>query len=197
MPDKDLQPAGVALTLQFSQASPFGYRIDTMQQPSMETQDQTPISRSRFILGGLIFAAGFLSPLLIPWVTRSDLPASWKTLLSTGLVAGLPEIGMLLAVAVLGKQGFAQLKAMIFAKLRAVTKPTQVSRARYHVGLVMLLAPLALGWLLPYLEHLGVAVPDGHLWIHIVLDVIFASSFIVLGAGFWDKIQGLFRHTPG
>jgi len=69
-----------------------------------------PVGKTRFIIGGAVFVGGFLSPLLIPLVTSSDLPGNWKAILSTGLVAGLPEVGMLLAVAILGKQGFAQLK---------------------------------------------------------------------------------------
>ncbi len=89
----------------------------------------------------MIFVGGFLSPLLLPLVTSSDLPGNWKAILSTGLVAGLPEVGMLLAVAVLGKQGFAQLKEMFFSRFRKITEPAAVSLTRYRDWFVYVLYP--------------------------------------------------------
>ena len=155
------------------------------------------VSKIRFIVGGALFVGGFLSPLLIPLVTSSDLPGNWKAILSTGLVAGLPEVGMLLAVAVLGKQGFAQLKQMIFSRLKKVTEPSAVSLTRYRIGLVMFFTPLLLGWLEPYAAHFFTPLAGGSLAPVIFFDLVFASSFIVLGAGFWEKIRTLFVHeTP-
>jgi len=157
-----------------------------------------PVSKTRFIVGGALFVGGFLSPLLIPLVTSSDLPGNWKAILSTGLVAGLPEVGMLLAVAVLGKQGFAQLKEMIFLRLRKVTEPSSVSLTRYRIGLFMFFIPLLLGWLGPYAAHFFTPFAHGSLAPAIFFDLVFASSFIVLGAGFWEKIRSLFVYeTPG
>lgn len=152
------------------------------------------VSRTRFVIGGALFIGGFLSPLLIPLVTASDLPDSWKAILSTGLVAGLPEVGMLLAVAVLGKQGFAQLKEMFFSRFRKITEPAAVSRTRYRIGLFMFFIPLLTGWLQPYVVHFFPAFGSGHMLPVILMDLVFASSFIVLGAGFWEKIHSLFVH---
>ncbi len=156
------------------------------------------VSKTKFLIGGALFIGGFLSPLLIPLVTSSDLPGNWKAILSTGLVAGLPEVGMLLAVAVLGKQGFAQLKEMIFSRLRKVTEPSAVSLTRYRIGLFMFFIPLLLGWLEPYVAHLISPVVGGSFASAIIFDLMFALSFIVLGAGFWEKIRSLFVHdVPG
>jgi len=114
--------------------------------------------------------------------------------LSTGLVAGLPEVGMLLAVAILGKQGFAQLKEMVFSRFRKITEPAAVSAKRYRVGLFMFFVPLLLGWLQPYMAHFFPVLGSGKLLPYFLMDLVFASSFIVLGAGFWEKIQNLFIH---
>lgn len=151
-----------------------------------------PVGRMKFIIGGVLFVGGFLSPLLIPIVTSSDLPDSWKAILSTGLVAGLPEVGMLLAVAVLGKQGFAQLKEMFFSKFKKITEPAAVSQTRYRIGLFMFFFPLLTGWLQPYVVHFFPSFGSGHMLPVILMDLVFASSFIVLGAGFWEKIHSLF-----
>lgn len=111
------------------------------------------MSRARFFIGGTLFVVGFLCPLFVPLVTGSDLPGNWKATLTTALMVGLPEVGMLLAAAVLGKQGFAQLKEMFFSRFRKVTEPSAVSANRYRVGLFMFFVPLLLGWLQPYVVH--------------------------------------------
>jgi hypothetical protein len=152
------------------------------------------VSKTRFVIGGILLVGGFLSPLLIPFVTSSDLPGNWKAILSTGLVAGLPEVGMLLAVAVLGKQGFAQLKEMFLSRFRKVTEPAAVSATRYRIGLIMFFIPLLLGWLQPYAVNFFPAVASDNMLPFILMDLVFASSFIVLGAEFWEKIHGLFIH---
>ena len=158
-----------------------------------EPVDQ-PVSKTRFVIGGVVFAGGFLSPLLLPLVTSSDLPGNWKAILSTGLIAGLPEVGMLLAVAILGKQGFAQLKEMFFSRFRKITEPAAVSQTRYRIGLFMFFVPLLSGWLQPYLVHFFPILNGDQMLHFILMDLVFASSFVVLGAGFWGKIRSLFVH---
>ena len=153
------------------------------------------VSKTRFVVGGALFVGGFLSPLLIPLVTSSDLPGNWKAILSTGLVAGLPEVGMLLAVAVLGKQGFAELKEMFLSRFRKVTEPSAVSLTRYRIGLLMFFIPLLFGWMEPYVAHFFIPMADGSLASVVFFDLLFALSFVVLGAGFWEKIRSLFVHT--
>lgn len=157
-----------------------------------------PPGAVRLVLGGTLFVGGFFSPLLIPWVTQSDLPAEWKAVLSAGLVAGLPEIGMVLAAAVLGKQGFALLKQKLFAVLRKHTEPAAVSAGRYRLGLVMFCTPLLVGWVHPYLARVlpALSMEQGSLAPFIFLDLVFAASFVVLGADFWEKIRRLFVYSP-
>ncbi len=154
-----------------------------------------PPGKARFIIGGAVFVAGFLSPLLIPLVTSSDLPGNWKAILSTGLVAGLPEVGMLLAVAILGKQGFAQLKQVFFSRFRKITDPATVSATRYRIGLLMFFVPLLSGWLQPYVMYFFPTFTPDHMLSYIFMDLVFATSFIVLGAEFWGKIHSLFVHN--
>lgn len=166
-----------------------------MNNSDANSQGEQAISKTRFVIGGLLFGGGFLSPLALPLVTGSDLPANWKAILSTGLVAGLPEVGMLLAIAVLGKQGFAQLKKMFFSMFRKVTEPAAVSQTRYRIGLFMFFLPLLTGWLQPYLVHFFPTIASDNLLPFVLGDLVFASSFIVLGAGFWEKIHGLFIHS--
>ncbi len=156
---------------------------------------EAPPPRGRLILGGVIFVSGFLCPLLVPLVTASDLSPAWKATLSGLLLLGIPEIFMLIAVAVLGKPGFAFLKAKILGFLkRTVEPPEAVSLARYRAGLVLFVSPLFLGWVSPYVAPVifGDRQPD--LWYSVGGDVMFIASFFVLGGEFWDKVRALFVH---
>ena len=72
------------------------------------------LPKGRLYAGGIIFIAGFLSPLLVPLVTSSPLPVEWKTAISGLLLIGIPELAMLVAAAVMGKEGFNYLKQLLF-----------------------------------------------------------------------------------
>ena len=149
----------------------------------------------RYRVGLTIFVAGLAAPLAIPLVTSSDLPTAWKTAVSGALAVGVPEIAMVVAAAVMGKEGFAELKLRFGRFLRKYGPPDEVSRGRYRVGLVMFTLPLVLGLLDPYVGgHLPGYGAQRQLWA-IAADVVFVASFFVLGGGFWDKLRALFVHT--
>ena len=153
------------------------------------------ISRSRLLVGGAIFIAGLLSPLLIAVVVNSSLSTGTKTLLSGALAFGIPEVGMLLAIIILGKDGFAYLKKTSIQFMRRnFMPPEKVSRTRYRVGLVMITLPLLMAWLGPYLG--GYIFGDNKLsWITALAgDVLFLTGLFVLGGDFWDKLRALFRY---
>jgi hypothetical protein len=155
------------------------------------------ISRGRLIFGASVFIVGFLAPLFVPLVTRSDLSLAWKTTLSGLLMAGIPELFMLITVGILGKDGYQFLKGKVFAFLKKHGPPQQVSRLRYKIGLVMFTIPLLLALLFPYLEHHFSKLETIDMYIHIGGDISFFFSFFVLGGEFWDKIQALFTYTGG
>lgn len=148
----------------------------------------------RFPTGVAIFVIGFCAPLAIPLVAATGLPTGWKTLISGALAVGVPEIMMVIAAAVMGKEGFAELKRRIGAFFRRHGPPDTVNRTRYRIGLAMFASPLLLGWLGPYLSgHLPGF--DAHtVWWHIGGDLVFFASFFVLGGEFWDKLRALFVH---
>ena len=157
---------------------------------SVSDKNESP-SKSRLILGGIIFISGFLSPLAIPLVTGSNLSTEWKTMLSAVLVLGLPEVFMLIAVAILGKQGFDYLKSHLWQAVRPADK---VSAMRYRIGLVLFFTPILFGWLSPYLELWVTEFGTLQIRLAIAGDIIFAISLFVLGGDFWLKIKALFTH---
>ena len=148
----------------------------------------------RFRTGVIVFVASWCSPLLIPLVATSDLSARWKTVVSGALAAGIPEIGAILAIAIMGKSGFNTMKNRIFSFLKKYGPSDRVSLARYRIGLVMFGIPLLFGWLAPYLQKLIPDYEESRVLLAAAGDLVFVSSLIVLGGDFWDKIRSLFVH---
>lgn len=148
--------------------------------------------RARLIWGGAVFIAGFLAPLLIPFVIASSLPASFKTLISGLLAIGIPELFMLMAAAILGKPGFRYLKSGIYSWFKKYGPPGTVSRTRYRIGLIMFIIPILMGFVLPYVWEMIPFLKDNLLYFIITGDLVLLISLFVLGGDFWDKLRSLF-----
>ena len=160
----------------------------------MTTTTAPKIEKTKLYIGGTIFIIGVLSPLLIPLVTNSNLSVGFKTILSGLLALGIPEVFMIIAVAVMGKSGYEFLKGKFFGFLKNFAPPDQVSLTRYRIGLILFSLPILLGILQPYLALYISFFNETSLWITIGFDVIFIASFFVLGGDFWDKLSGLFKY---
>ena len=162
----------------------------------MENSEQHKnISKARLIIGGVVFVIGFMAPLFIPLVTGSELSTGWKTTLSGLLMAGVPELFMVITVGILGKDGYQYLKGKVFAFLKKHGPPQQVSRLRYKIGLVLFSIPLLLALLFPYASHHFTVLEEIESIVNIGGDVMFFTSFFVLGGEFWDKIRALYTYT--
>jgi len=156
---------------------------------------ETGLTKRRLYTGGAIFVIGFLSPLLVPLVTASPLPVGWKTAISGLLLVGVPELAMLIAVAVMGKDGFNYLKQLIFGFLgKHFAPPESVSLIRYRIGLMLFMIPLLFGWLVPYISGYLSFFEENRLLFAVIGDVLLLSSLFVLGGEFWDKLRALFVH---
>jgi hypothetical protein len=149
-------------------------------------------AKARFRLGTTIFIIGFCSPVLIPFVTATDLPLKWKATLSGALALGIPELFSIIAIAIMGKPGFQQLKSIFFGFMKIHGPAEKVSITRYRIGLIMFVLPVAIGWLAPYGPDQILGYEPQGLTLNIVFDLMFFSSFFVLGGEFWDKLQALF-----
>ena len=150
-----------------------------------------PSSKKLFI-AGTIFITGFLSPLLIPVVTSSNLSTGWKATLSGLLALGIPELFMVIAAAVAGKEGFGYIKSKIFGIFKKYGPPDTVGKTRYKIGLVLFLIPFLAGWLIPYISNLIPSYEENRILINIVGDVVLITSLFILGGDFWDKLRSLF-----
>lgn len=152
-------------------------------------------SKGKLQLGAVILVVGFLSPLLIPLVVASNLSATAITVISGLLAFGIPELFMLLAIAVMGKPGYEYIKGKALKYLKRFAPPDRVSLSRFRIGLVMFSVPILVGVLQPYLAYFIPFFKANPLWLHIGLDVIFIIGLFVLGGDFWDKLSGLFKYN--
>ena len=148
----------------------------------------------RFYGGIILFILGLLSPLFIPLVTATALPAGWKTAISGLLMLGIPELLWVAAAAIMGKAGFNYIKGKFWGFFKKMAPSDEVSPARYRVGLVMFFLPILFGWLGPYWVQRIPGYEDYRLIANLIGDVLLVSSLFVLGGDFWDKLRGLFIH---
>ena len=152
-----------------------------------ETVTGTPAGW-RFKVGIALFALMILAWLLIPIEAALGMSAGVIAATTAG-IAIANKVILLLAIAVMGKAGFQELKAKLFHRL---TPPAEVSPMRYRIGLVMFCFPFLQGLLETWASHIAPQIVANRLWVDILMDVMFVASFFVLGGNFWDKLRALF-----
>jgi hypothetical protein len=150
---------------------------------------------ARLLIGGFFFILGLICPIFIPLVLITDLPAAFKTIFSGLLALGIPELLMLVAIAILGRPGYEYLKSGLYKLFRKYGPPAQVSRARYRIGIVLFVMPIIFSLVLPYIYDMIPFYYENSLTINIFLDMIFLISLLVLGGDFWDKLRSLFIYN--
>ena len=148
----------------------------------------------RFRLGVALIALGWICPLFIPLVTNSTLSTEWKTVLSGVLLVGGPEILSLLAIAILGKDGFNYLKEKVFALLRRAAPSAKVSRTRYRAGLFIWAFLFVYESFVWYAPHLVPGYAEHRIALNLTTDFLFIVSLFVLGGDFWEKFRALFSY---
>jgi len=129
-----------------------------------------------------------LSALLVPLL---NLPMAQSALIAGTLVAGAPEVLMLLAVALLGRQNFDRIvgaaKKFFFTTFFA----SPVSRQRYYAGLAVCVLSIVPLYLVGYVPS-SMPTGDNRIVILAAADVAFILSIFVMGGEFWEKFRRLF-----
>jgi len=148
---------------------------------------------TRFYVGAAIFLGSLSMWLLVPAASAAGWSAS-KIASLTGAVFIGTKVGMLTAIAVMGKPGFNHLKRLLLGLFRRVGPPHQVSRERYRLGLLLFLVPVLMTWIAPYAAAIfGTTGIYGFLESR-ALEALLLVGLFMLGGDFWDKLGALFRH---
>jgi hypothetical protein len=158
--------------------------------PSSETTAGAPELPTgwRFKVGIALFASMILAWLLIPIEAALGMSAGAIAATTAG-IAIANKIILLLAIAVMGKAGFQELKAKLFHKL---TPPAEVSLMRYRIGLAMFCFPFLQGLLETWASHIAPQLVANRLWVDVAMNIMLIASLFVLGGNFWDKLRSIF-----
>jgi hypothetical protein len=103
----------------------------------------------------------------------------------------------LIAIAILGKEGFTYLKEKVFAVFRRAAPSAKVSRARYNTGLGVLALLFVYGSFVWYAPHLVPGYTENRIAMNLVADFLFIVNLFVLGGDFWEKFRALFTYDSG
>lgn len=152
-------------------------------------------SKCKLILGTIVLAVGFLAPLLIPVVSTSSLPLVWKSTISGLLALGIPEIFMIIAIAIMGKEGYEKIKESLLGFLKKHGPPQIVSKARYRIGLILFTLILLIGFVLPYILSQIQWLELHLIKVTLISDFLLLLSIWILGGDFWDKLRSLFIYN--
>ena len=141
------------------------------------TQENAMTPGWRLKLGVALFAFSVALPVLgLPLVAAKGLSAG----ISGALLAGAEVLGIL-AVAIMGKSGYAYIKNRVFGLLKRYGPPAEVSRSRYRIGLVMFIVPIVFGWLGPYAADLIPGYQGNKFTYAIVGDLLLLASLRTVG----------------
>lgn len=158
------------------------------------SQVDVPAAGWRLKLGVGLFILSIALPVLgVPLIAVMGLSAGAVATVSGALLGGSEVLGIV-AVAVMGKSGYAYIKNRVFGFLKQYGPPAEVGRTRYAIGLVMFAVPIAFGWLSPYVAERVPGYLGNELTYAIVGDLLLLASLFVLGGDFWDKVRALFIH---
>lgn len=146
----------------------------------------------RYYGGWVFFLLSVLFPLSALLVPLLGLSKSTTAVLVGAMVVGGPEVCVVAAIALWGKETFNYFLGRAKGVFRLLLPPEHVSPTRYRFGLFVLLASAVPSWLLAYFPHW---LQDGsRLAVLAAADFAFIFSFYILGGDFWGKLRALF--TP-
>lgn len=150
----------------------------------------------RFKLGIVILCLIPALWLLVPVATAADI-AGTKVAALTGILFIANKILLLLAIAIMGKAGFQEMKSRLFGYVSALAPSAEleVGPVRHRIGLVMFCLPLITAFLEPYVDNFWPGLRPNLWQLQLLLDAMLIGSIFVLGGNFWDKIRALFIRT--
>lgn len=145
----------------------------------------------QFYTGMAALILSFMMPLFALLVPLFGLSVAQSAFLMGFLIAGVPDVIFLIAIALLGKDTLQYFIYRMKKTVREAVILKPVSKTRYYVGLTISL----LSWLPLYLYgYFPTVLPSGDARIYILIaaDISFIVSVFLMGEQFWDKFRHLF-----
>jgi hypothetical protein len=148
----------------------------------------------RFKLGIIIVALMFAIWLLIPLAAATHASAGTIAAITGGIFIA-NKVLLLVAVAIMGKSGFRELKKLLFGYVAGLAPNPIVGPVRYRIGLAMFCLPLVSGILTPFVDAFWPGLRPNSWPLQLLGNIMLIASLFVLGGNFWDKLRALFVRT--
>jgi hypothetical protein len=130
-------------------------------------------------------------------VAALGLPPAISTVLIGLSIAGGPDLLLVAAAAVMGKNSLNYVLGQIGHWFKRNFKLAEtVSKRRYIFGLALFWGSVLVRWVISFFPELPPPAKGGTDWNLIILiafEVVLVTSIFVLGANFWEKLGSLFR----
>lgn len=145
----------------------------------------------KFYSGMAALLLACVMPLLGLAVPLLGLPAAWTAALIGVLIAGGPEVMIVVAAALLGKATMHYFMASAKRMFLQLLLVERASKIRYYSGLTVSLVSFLPLYLYGYFPDL---MPPAQARIFILAgaDFAFILSIFVMGGEFWEKLRALF-----
>ena len=162
-------------------------------------QDETPrrrIAPWRKWLGITIFVLHLILPVLaLILVPLFGLPEGVNAILFGLSVVGGPDLLLVASIAMLGKDGVAELMERFGTPLKRVTRWDTVTKTRYTVGLwvagiALVLPTIILFYWNESITDIGGA-PGWGFWVLLASTFAFIGAVISMGAPLWSRIEAI------
>lgn len=173
-----------------------------------KTADESPVAQSkkdegkapsgwRRIVGITLFVLHLILPVIaLVLVPILGLPTGVSSAVIGLSVVGGPDVLLIAAIAVLGKDGVAELMGKLGSVVRRVTKWDAVTERRYRIGTWVLLISLLLPTVILFVWHDSVKEIDGQpgwaFWLLLASTFGFIGAVMSMGAPFWLRVQAVF-----
>lgn len=153
----------------------------------------------RYYTGLILFVLHLILPVLaLIFVPLLGLSGGINAMLYGLSVAGGPDLLLIAAAALMGKENMQYLFSRLGSWFKNVVKWDQVSPQRYRIGLWMMVLSVIITAVLFYIFPQTLAdgnEPGWGFYVTVGADIVFIISFFVLGANFWTKIWALFQYN--
>ncbi len=153
--------------------------------------EEPPNPGIRFYIGLILFILSFFMLPTGLFLQQYVSNHFWRAFVLGIFWASAPAM-KISCVAILGKSSYLWIKYKFWHIFVKVTRPHEVSRTRYMIGLIMFCLPVILNYIMSFAPQIIARTYHMHLIVNICLDALFISSVFVLGGDFWDKLRALF-----
>jgi hypothetical protein len=157
---------------------------------------QRRIAPWRKWLGVTIFVLHLLLPVLaLVLVPLLGLPGSVNAILFGFSVVGGPDLLLIASIAMLGKDGVAELMSRFGAPFKRITRWDSVTKTRYTVGLWVAAIGLVLPTIVLFYWNESIVdiggAPGWGFWVLLASTFAFIGAVISMGAPLWSRIEAV------